>query len=237
MSSKSFIAGVGRAFRETGQALDRAGLRATGDTSFREKFSRHRQIMNLFNKRPYLANDSFVAPCASVIGDVTIGDKSSVMYGSVVRGDLNAVYIGAVTNVQDRVVITTAKSLDSGFPATVTIGNFCSIGHGAVLHSCSVLDQARIGMGAVLEEGSLVESGSIVEAGSVLPAGARVPPGQLWAGNPAAFVRDLDEDEVGDIAKHATAQADAAAEHAAEFLPYGQAYLDAERIKAEGGSL
>ena len=235
--SSSLARELGRCVRETGQALDRLGMRAAGDTSFRERFCRHRQIMNLFNKRPWLSNDAFVAPSAALIGDVTVSDKASVWYGCVVRGDQNSVHIGACTNVQDRAVLSTTKSLASGFPATLHLGNYVSIGHGSVLKSCTGEDASTVGMGCVLEEGSLVESNSILEAGSVLPAGARVPSGQVWGGSPAAYVRDVADGEADGIVKQAQAQADSAAEHAHEFLPYGTAYLDAERIRASGDSL
>jgi hypothetical protein len=101
MSMRYLTTGVGRAIRETGQALDRLGMRAQGDHSFKEKCKtsnpadphlrpglvcRHRQVMHLFDKHPYLATDSWVAPNAAVIGDVQIGDKSSVWYGCVLRG-------------------------------------------------------------------------------------------------------------------------------------------------------
>ena len=80
------------------------------------------------------------------MGDVTVADRASVWYGCVVRGDQNAVSIGAYTNVQDRAVLTTAKALPSGFPASLTLGNFVSVGHGSVLRSCTVEDNSSIGM-------------------------------------------------------------------------------------------
>jgi len=223
--------GVGRAIRETGQALDRLGMRAQGDHSFKEKFCRHRQVMHLFDKHPYLATDSWVAPNAAVIGDVQIGDKSSVWYGCVLRGDQNSIKIGAMTNIQDRTVIHTAKSLASGFPATATIGNYVTIGHGSTIYSSTIMDESVIGIGCVLDADTLVESHAMLAAGSVVPSGTRIPSGQLWGGNPAKFVRDLTEEEIGGFQKKAIEYTAMAASHAEEFLPYGSQYLDAERLK------
>jgi carbonic anhydrase/acetyltransferase-like protein (isoleucine patch superfamily) len=193
--------------------------------------------MNIFGKAPAMSNDTFIAPNAAVIGNVSLGDRTSVWYGAVVRGDFNAVKIGAMTSVQDRAVIHTVKALPSGFPATTTIGNYVVVGHGATINSSTIMDEAHIGNGCVLEEGSLVESHTILEAGSVVPAGGRIPSGQVWGGNPAVYVRDLTEAEAGGFQKAAAEQAWLAGEHAGEFFDYGAQYLDAERIKAEGGSL
>jgi carbonic anhydrase/acetyltransferase-like protein (isoleucine patch superfamily) len=196
-------------------------------TSFRETWSRHRKLMNLYNKRPVVAVDTFVAPNASVIGDVNIGDKSSVWYGAVIRGDVNKIQIGSLTNIQDRVVVHASKpNKDGGFPTTTTIGDYVTIGHGAVLSSCVIENNVLIGPNALILDGALVESNSIVEPGSVVPPGRRIPSGQVWSGNPATYLRDADEDEAAMITKTADAYADVADKHATEFLPYGTAYLD-----------
>lgn len=208
-------------------------MRALGDFSFKEKFCRHRQVMQLFDKRPWMANDSWVAPNAAIIGDVTIGDKSSVWYGSILRGDENPIKVGAMTNIQDRTVIHTVKELESGFPAATTIGNYVTIGHGSTICSCTIMDAAVIGIGCVLEQDCLVESNTMLGAGSVVPKGGRIPSGQMWAGNPAQYVRDLTEEEIASIPVQAKEYTESADAHAYEFLPYGTQYLDAERIKAE----
>ena len=90
--------------------------------------SRHRQISNLFDQRPRVASNAFVAPSATVVGEVELWDKVSIWYGAVIRGDRNSVKIGNCTNVQDHAVITTVPSLDTGFPAKVDIGNMVTIG-------------------------------------------------------------------------------------------------------------
>ena len=172
---RKVLSETGKCLRETGQALDRLGSRAMGDhISFRETWSRHRKLMNLYNKRPVVAVDTFVAPNASVIGDVNIGDKSSVWYGAVIRGDVNKIQIGSLTNIQDRVVVHASKpNKDGGFPTTTTIGDYVTIGHGAVLSSCVIENNVLIGPNALILDGALVESNSIVEPGSVVPPGRR----------------------------------------------------------------
>ena len=189
--------------------------------------------MNLFEKTPWVSNNAFVAPNAAVIGDVEVGDQTSVWYGAVVRGDANAVTIGSVTNIQDKTVIQTQPGTDAnGFPAGASIGDYCSVGHGSMLVACEVEDEVVIGSGCVVSEGALVEKHSMLAAGTVVPPGRRIPSGQLWGGNPAAYVRDLTEDEVAGIKVGAREQATLGADHALEFLPYGTVYQEAEKLEA-----
>jgi carbonic anhydrase/acetyltransferase-like protein (isoleucine patch superfamily) len=188
--------------------------------------SRHRQIVNLYDKRPKIAHDVWVAPNATIVGDVEICNDASVFYNVVIRGDLNQVRIGNRTNVQDRTVIHTASASAPGLAPGTSIGNDVTIGHGCTLYSCTIENNALIGMGAIILDGALVESNAIVAAGSVVPPGRRIPSGQLWAGNPAKYVRDISDDEAADITKQAKEYVAVAASHSDEFLPYGTAYLD-----------
>jgi carbonic anhydrase/acetyltransferase-like protein (isoleucine patch superfamily) len=151
----------------------------------------------------------------------------SVWYGCVLRGDLNTIRVGAFSNIQDRTVVHAARcvrplhslhaagarsplrpgptpqrppprrSSPTGLPAATQIGRNVTIGQGCLLRSATVGDDVAVGDRSILLEGSLVEKGSVLAAGTVLPPGRRVPSGQLWAGNPAKFVRDLTKDEVG----------------------------------------
>ncbi len=134
---------------------------------------------------PEIAGDAFVAPDAVVAGRVKIGGKASVWFGAVIRGDGDEIAVGDGTNIQDRVVI----HADPGFPCR--IGREVTVGHGAILHGCTVGDGALIGMGAILMNGSVVGEGAIVGAGSLLPEGRTVPPGALALGQPASVRRDL----------------------------------------------
>jgi carbonic anhydrase/acetyltransferase-like protein (isoleucine patch superfamily) len=189
--------------------------------------------MNLFDKHPVVANDAFVAPNASVVGNVTLGRRASVWYGAVVRGDLNAVYIGRNTSVGDRAVISTAKSVEGHVDASVVIGSHVQIGAGALLQSCIVEDGAVVGAGAVVMEGALVEKNARVAEGAVVHPGRRIPSGQVWGGNPAVYQRDVTKTELAEVEAHADATANNAAEHAHEFLPVQSAYLAAEQSGAK----
>lgn len=222
----------GRAVRETGQAIDRIGLIALEKPIFKEPFSRHRAVMNLFEKHPWTSADVFVAPSASVIGDVDINMRSSVMYGAVLRGDNNKIDIGAFTTIGDKAVISTVKTVEGRPDAVTRIGDYVTIGAGALLQSCVVESRAKIGAGAVVMEGAVVEEYAEVAPGAVVHPGRRVPKGQLWAGNPAVYVQDLSKSDMGHHEEDAQAAADLAVEHATEFLPVGSVYLDAEKKAA-----
>ncbi len=113
----------------------------------------------------------------------------------MIRGDRNIVRIGRDTNVQDKAVIHCSTRLPSGLPAEVIVGSKVTIGHGAVLHSCTIQDRVLIGMNSVIQEGAFVEHDSIVAAGAVVLPETHIPSGQLWAGNPAQYVRDVTDDE------------------------------------------
>ena len=221
---------TGRALRETGQALEHLGLRVQKNDVFKQQFSRHRTIMGVYDRQPTVANDVYVAPSASVVGEVSLAASSSVWYGAVLRGDVNEISVGGYTAIQDGAVVTVAKHNDLGFPASTYIGHYVTVGPGASLHSCTVEDGAVIGRGAVVSEGALVEKNAQVADGAVVGAGARVPAGQLFAGNPASYVRDLTEEEVGGRRQACEDVHGLAAEHAHEFLPTGTAYLEAEKI-------
>ena len=225
---------LGTAIRETGQMLDRFGLKCMGDDIFNETYSRHRPIMNLYDQRPTLSSDVFIAPSASVIGKVLIDNRSSVWYGAVVRGGKNKITIGSHTNVQDRAVINCSAAVDSEFPADVLIGNSTSIGHGAVLTSCAIGSGCLIGQGAIIQEGSQIQNNCLIAAGTIVLPGTIVPSGQLWAGNPAAYVRDLSNDEKKSFETLAESYSNLAEEHAAEFLPFSNTmHLHAEVVNSK----
>lgn len=111
------------------------------------------------------------------------------------------VRIGNFTNVQDRAIISTVSKVDSGFPSDVEIGDKVTIGHGAILTSCTVGDQSMIGQGAIVSEGSDIGSNTIIAAGAIVLPNTKVPSGQLWAGNPAAYVRDVTAEELDYLGK------------------------------------
>eukprot|EP01038_Epipyxis_sp_PR26KG_P006604 gene6604-9071_t len=220
----------GQALRETGQALDRLGLVIAGNERFRETFSRHRSVMNIYDKRPLLATGVYVAPNASVVGEVLLLDQVTVWYGAVLRGDRSKIRIGHQTNIQDRAVLSTVTNLESGFASDLDIGEKVTVGHGALLTSCSIANMVLIGQGAVVEEGCVIEKNSIIAAGAVLTANTRVPTGQLWAGNPAKYVRDTTEADIETIKNNAAEYVHLGELHSNEFLPFGTTYQHAEQI-------
>jgi carbonic anhydrase/acetyltransferase-like protein (isoleucine patch superfamily) len=232
---RRFLYHLGYLARETGQALDRAGCFLQGNFAYREALylSRHRQIMNLVDRKPIISPQvQFIAPNAAIIGDVAIGAASSVWYGAVIRGDVNKVVIGERTNVQDRAVIHVASGggkLERALPTF--IGNEVTIGHGAILHACAVEDQAVVGMGAIVLDGSRVESGAVIGAGSVLPPGTVVGAGQLWLGTPARFVRLVSAEEKQQFAVQCSQYVELAKMHATECGKTPD-QLDAEQMAA-----
>jgi carbonic anhydrase/acetyltransferase-like protein (isoleucine patch superfamily) len=162
--------------------------------------------MSLYDKTPNITSNIFIAPNASVIGNVNLAEKSSIWYGAVLRSEKNTIKIGNSSNVQDRSVITTSSD-------NVEIGNNVTIGHGALLNSCKVADNVLIGQGSIIEEGAVVESNSIIAAGAVVLSGTNVPSGQLWAGNPAKFVRSTTQEDKSGLVKSATAYVELASKH------------------------
>jgi len=138
---------------------------------------------------PTIHPSAFVAPSADVLGDVSIGEESSIWYGCVLRGDINRIVIGARTNVQDASVVHLAD--DRG----VRIGDYVTVGHRALIHACTIGDGALVGMGAIIMDGASVGARSIIGAGSLVLAGTQIPPGSLVVGSPAKVVRELDPHE------------------------------------------
>ncbi|MEZ5691333.1 MAG: DapH/DapD/GlmU-related protein [Rickettsiales bacterium] len=139
---------------------------------------------------PSVYDEAFIAAGAAVIGDVEIGTDSSIWFGCVVRGDVNYISIGSRTNIQDGTVIHVTRKTNP-----TIIGDNVTVGHGALLHGCTLEDGCFIGMRATLMDGVVVESGAQVAAGALVTPNKRIPKGQLWAGSPAKYFRDLTEEE------------------------------------------
>ena len=136
--------------------------------------------------RPRIAASTYIDPSAQVIGDVEIGERSSVWPNAVLRGDVNAIRIGEETNIQDNSVL---HGQTGEYP--VTIGNRVTVGHSTVLHGCAVEDDCLIGIGAILLNGARIGRGSVVAAGSLVPEGAAIPPDSLALGAPANVQRPV----------------------------------------------
>jgi len=147
-------------------------------------------IVPIRGRAPSLHADSWVAPNASLIGQVSVGARASIWYGATLRAEAEPIDIGAGTNIQDGVTI----HVDPGFP--VRIGANVSVGHNAVLHGCDVEDGCLIGMGAVILNGAKIGAGSLIAASALVPQGFVVPPRSLVAGVPGKTRRDLSDAEV-----------------------------------------
>jgi carbonic anhydrase/acetyltransferase-like protein (isoleucine patch superfamily) len=138
---------------------------------------------------PQFGNDCFLAPNATIVGDVVMGNECSVWFNAVIRGDVNSISIGNKVNVQDGVVIHATYQ-----KTTVTIGDNVSIGHNAIVHGCVIQNNVLIGMGAIIMDNAVIGSNSIIAAGAVVLEGTRVACGTIYAGVPAAKVKDISED-------------------------------------------
>lgn len=155
--------------------------------TFDQRVARH-----LFST-PVISPTAFVAPGASVIGDVTLGDESSVWYQCVLRGDINRIVIGPRSNIQDGSVVHLAD--DYG----VEVGELVTVGHKAVLHACKVDNEVLVGMGAIILDGAEIGARSIIGAGALVTGGKKIPPGSLVLGSPGKVVRQLSLEEQAGI--------------------------------------
>jgi len=144
---------------------------------------------------PLIDPSAFIAPNAAVMGDVVIGANTSVWYGATIRGDVNIIRIGADTNIQDGTVIHVAT-----YGNGTHIGDRVTVGHMALLHDCTLQDDAYVGMQACVMDGAVVESKAFVAAGALVTPNKIVPAGQLWAGRPAKYLRDLTQEDYDLIA-------------------------------------
>jgi len=145
-------------------------------------------------------NKTYIAPNATVLGDVQLGENANVWYGAVVRGDSGTIVIGEGSNIQDNCVVHGSSSMNE---TTVTLGRFCTVGHAAILHGCQIGDYCLIGMGAIVLDGARLADHCMVGAGAVVTGKTDAPAGSLLLGNPAKIVRMLTEKERESIEKNA----------------------------------
>jgi len=178
---------------------------------------------------PSIQLNCFIAPCATIVGNVEIMDSSSIWYGVVIRGDRELVRIGSTTNIQDKTIITEAlEPLNSDHDGSTIVGHNVTVGHNCVLRGCTIEDACLIGMNSILPEGSYVERFSQLAAGTVLQPNQRIPSGQLWGGNPANFIRELTSEEQDSFITISNDYFRIARNHQEEFYLDGHAYRDAE---------
>src|SRR5688572_16669276 len=151
------------------------------------------RIDRFLGQSPKVHPSAYIAPGATVIGDVTLGEESSVWYGAVLRGDINRIVIGPRSNIQDGSVVHLADDLPT------LVGELVTVGHKAILHACTVEDEVLVGMGAIVLDGAEIGARSIIGAGALVTGGKKIPPGSLVLGSPAKVVRALTLEEQGTI--------------------------------------
>ncbi|HEY4988660.1 MAG TPA: gamma carbonic anhydrase family protein [Opitutaceae bacterium] len=167
------------------------------------------RLTRYLGRTPDISRAIFVAANATVVGDVILGAKSSVFYGAVLRGDINEIRVGEGTNIQDNVVLHMSDDLG------VSIGAWCTVGHGAIVHACSVGDECVVGMGSAILDGAVIGARSIVGAHSLVPHRFECPPGSLVYGSPARVIRALSEKERSGLRGWAVKYVEVAGAHAA----------------------
>jgi gamma-carbonic anhydrase len=205
---------------------------------------------------PFFTNDTFIAPTASVIGNVTNWDQSSVWYKAVVRADNgsnNSITIGFCSSIGEGSVVKTVSTsslsssssssssstgnhgggilAETGLPADTHIGHYVTVGAGCILTSCRIDDLVIIGDKCVICEGSLVDNYVMLEPGTVVLPYQHVPAGQKWGGHPASYIADLTAEEKESIQAQALKIHEMAKEHIVEFLPHGYTYVHLEELE------
>jgi carbonic anhydrase/acetyltransferase-like protein (isoleucine patch superfamily) len=166
-------------------------------------------IRSYQGKLPRIAAGCYIDPSAQILGDVEIGERSSVWMNAVLRGDVNSIRLGSCSNVQDCSVLHGQRNLYA-----VTVGDWVTIGHNATVHGCVVEDECLIGIGARVLNNARIGKGSIIAAGSIVPEHTVVPPRTLWAGVPAKMRRELSDKDRALIL-----------EYAQNYLDYVEIYL------------
>lgn len=156
-------------------------------------------ISSYNNILPTIAPDAYIASSAVVIGDVHIGAESSVWHHVLIRGDVNYIRIGARTNIQDGCVVHVSRTTGG----QTIIGNDITIGHMALIHACTIHDNAFVGMKACVMDGAIIESHGMLAAGALLTPGKIIKSRELWMGSPAKFVRVMDDSDIAKMAENA----------------------------------
>lgn len=169
----------------------------------------HDRLALHLTKTPDTAGALFIAANATVVGDVTLGPQTSVFYGAVLRGDIARIVVGEGSNIQDNAVVHLADDLDA------VIGAWCTIGHSAIVHACTIGDECLIGMGATVLDGAQIGARSIVGANSLVPQRFTCPPGSMVYGSPAKVMRPLSASEQAGLRRWAEKYVAVATAHAA----------------------
>eukprot|EP00536_Pseudo-nitzschia_multiseries_P005937 jgi/Psemu1/238928/estExt_Genewise1.C_1210059 len=212
MAARIAVAASGAA-RRIGATLDSVGA-SMEVAKYTERLVPSSRIVSVDGVAPALPGaNNFIAPSASVIGNVTIGEHSSVWYGATVRGDVNNVKIGSKTSIGDRAVVHVAK-IQGDHPTK--IGDNVTIGAGAIVHACTIEDLVVVGESAQIMDGATVGANSVIAPASIVTAGTKVPSGELWSGTPAKKERALTSEEIAEISESAHDTLELAYLHAVE---------------------
>ncbi len=163
---------------------------------------------------PQIDSSVYIAPTATVIGQATIGNESSIWFNTVIRADINSIEIGSQTNIQDSCVLHVTNQFK------VKIEDRVTVGHGAILHGCTIESDCLIAMGAVILDGAVIKSGSMVAAGSVVAPGTVIPPNSLVMGTPAKVTRSLSDDDKSKMRQNWQ-----------NYLGYAKTYLDPKSVQ------
>jgi len=167
------------------------------------------RLQHFLTRKPDIAAAAFVATDAQIIGDVRLGKDSSVFYGAVLRGDIESIHIGEATNVQDGCIIHLADDLGA------RVGAWCTIGHAAIIHACTVGDECLVGMKAVILDGAEIGDQCLIAAGALVTQRMKIPPRSMVMGSPAKVVRSLNEAEIASLRQSAEKYKIVAVAHAA----------------------
>jgi len=205
--------------------------------NYNDQYGQHKTLVRFpsMNKVPVVHLASFVAPSATIVGQVLLGRKVSVWNDVVIRGETNRVEIGGLTNIQDKVVICEDWApKNENHDGSTIIASSVSIDAGCVLRACTIRPYCWIGAGSVLKSGCFINSGVILLPGTVVPENFVIPPEQVWGGNPATFVRHLEHNDEITMADKIDLAIMLGLLHSREyFLPSQTAYLDRERLGFE----
>ncbi len=166
-------------------------------------------IRSYKGKRPTFPESCYVDDSAQIIGDVILGEHTSVWMNAVLRGDVHSIRVGAYSNVQDCSVL---HGMKEAYP--VFLGGYVTVGHSVTLHGCTIEDRCLIGMGSIILNGARIGAGSIIAAGTLIPERTIVEPGSLWMGSPGKFRRHLEEQDQEGIMRYAN-----------NYLGYKESYL------------
>ncbi|MCX7843070.1 MAG: gamma carbonic anhydrase family protein [Clostridia bacterium] len=155
-------------------------------------------IQKYKNHMPQIDESCYIAPGAMVIGNVRIGKDTGIWHNAVLRGDLNRIVVGERTNIQDGALLHCVHNIET------IVGNNVTVGHGAILHSCSIGDNSLIGMGAIVLDGAKIGKNCLIGAGALVTPNTEIPDGSMAVGSPAKVKRELTEEEIMGITRNAS---------------------------------